>query len=81
MVTSLNSVQELMSSCVNSELKRLVSFVLRKNKYINWKLVSYSDNGDRCSSEFVSPIVNSDRNHHLSCEVTPEGEYHHYSVI
>ena len=81
MVTSFNSVQELMSSCANSELKSHVSIVLRKNKYIKWNMVSCSDNGDRCSSEFASPIDNSDRKHHLSCEVTPEGEYHHYSVI
>lgn len=81
MVTSLNSVQELMSSCVNSELKSHVSFMLRNDKYIKWNLVSCSANGDRCCSEFDSPIDYSDRKHHLSCEVTPEGEYHHYSVI
>lgn len=81
MVTSFNSVQELMSSCDSSELKSHVSFVLRNDMYIKWNLVSCSVDDDRCCSEFDSLIDNSPSKHHLSCVVTPEGEQHSYSVI
>ena len=81
MVTSFNSVQELMSSCDNSKLKRHVSSVLRLDQYIRFKLISCSEDDDRCYSEFERPIDNSDQKYHLSCVVTPGGEYHHYSVI
>lgn len=81
MVASFNTVQKLMSSCSNSELKSHVSFVLGNNQYIKWNMVSCSVDDDRCISEFVSPIDYSDDKHHLSCVVTPDGEYHHYSVI
>lgn len=81
MVTSFNTIQELMSRCSNNELISQVSAVLRNDKYISWNLVSCSVDEDRCWSEFESLIHNSDQKHHLSCKVTPEGEYRHCSVI
>lgn len=81
MVITFNTFQELMSRCTTNELKSQVSSVLRNDRYISWNLVSCSVEGDRCWSEFESLLPNSDQKRHLSCKVTPEGEYRHYSVI
>lgn len=81
MVTSFNTIQELMSRCSNNELISQVSSVLRNNEYIRWNSVSCSVDEDSCWSEFETPIHNSDRKYHLSCKVTPKGEYRHCSVI
>lgn len=81
MVASFNTVQDLVNSCDNNYIKSHVSFILGNDQYIKWNMVSCSVDDDRCSSEFDSPVDNSERKHHLSCVVTPDGEYHHYSVI
>lgn len=82
MTTSFNTIQDLMSSCGNSRLKSMVSFVLKSNKYISWNLISCSvDNEGKCLAEFESQIHNSDQRYHLSSKVTTHGEYHYCSVI
>ena len=37
--------------------------------------------GDVCRSEFSSPIENSGRAYHLSCELNPNGEYGYISIV
>ena len=75
-----NSLEELLSSCWNSELKREVSSVLRNDEYIKWNFVSASIDGDVCRSEFAAPVEGTDLVRHLSCEVSPRRERQHSSI-
>lgn len=74
-----NTLEELMSSCGNSELKSNVSAVLR-NDCIPWSFVSASADGDICQSEFSSPIDGTEQEHHLSCKIGPRNERWHFST-
>lgn len=75
-----NSLEELLSSCCNSELKSDVSSVLRNDEHIKWNFVSASMDGDVCRSEFAAPVEGTDLVRRLFCEITPERE-RQYSFI
>lgn len=79
MKMTYSTIEELMSSCCNSKLKRNVSSVLRE-RLVPWSFISASVDGDICRSEFSSPIEGIDREHHLSCKISPGNEHWHFSI-
>lgn len=80
MKRTYNSLEELMSSCSSSKLKSFVSSVLADNKYISWDFVSAVSNGDKCCSNFISPIKDTDLMFHLSWRVNAMGQYGHIFI-
>ncbi len=75
-----NSLEELMSSCANSELKSLVSSVLACSKYISWGFVSAVSDRDECRSDFNSPTDSSALVYRLSWKVNAVGQYAHIYI-
>lgn len=64
------------SSCLNScseTLNRCVRCVLGANKRIRWELLSCSDDGDFCRSEFVAPVEGTDLVHYFALVMGPFG--------
>ena len=81
MKLTFKSLDEFLSGCSTSALRNHVSSVLRDDKYIRWGFVSCSVEGNVCRSEFSSPIENSGRAYHLSCELNQNGEYWYTSIV
>ncbi len=71
-VDNLDSCSETLMCCVRG--------VLSTNKYIQWELLSCSDDGDLCRSEFVAPIEGSDLMRYFAVKVGPSG-VHGYTTI
>ena len=72
-----NSIEELVSSCGNSERKSGVSSVLRNNEHIEWEFLFASVDGSMRRAEFASPVEGTDLVRRLSCEVDARGERLH----
>jgi len=57
------------NDCLNS----CVRGVLGTSKHIRWELLSCSDDGDFCRSEFVAPVEGSDLVHYFTLVSGPFG--------
>lgn len=68
-----HSIEELLSNCANSDLKSLVSSVLKNNKYMEWCFVTGSVDNDACRAEFISKMESPDLKQHLSCVKNASG--------
>lgn len=54
--------------------------MLSESKYIAWSLVSCSNEGDVCRSEFSAPIENSNMEYHLSYKMNSGGWRGHIRI-
>lgn len=75
-----NSLEELVSSCCNSELKSCVSSVLGNNKRKPWSLLSCSEEGEVCRADFVCRDEAGGSVSRLSYEFNEKGQFGHITV-
>ena len=70
-----HSIEELLSSCSSSELRRFVSSQIKNKSDLGWSLVACLADDDGWFSEFVAPVEGTDLMHRLTWRICERGQF------